>query len=727
MSVSETGSRSQDRGLSVLNFSPVFSERFEMLFYESAYDVAFLSLPLQTTHLNRAIASVKVRQREARARARQDDYAELAPVAAALLLLRDLLQIGWRMTIVGTKIQLSKQGVASDLDGTKQQIRESMQLERRESLQSKAVKDFIRSMERIRIVDDRPKNIFSLVADGQKLHTVMQQALEIDQEKRASFLSRKVKPYLQLVEGDRRDEFTNFRLFDIWRYFRLTWSTPYRSIPGRNIFYLVRDAGQPNHPIMGIAALANCVIGLKCRDDRIGWTPDAIAERLREASKINDLAYKKLAWETVELLKSYLDQGINAISLDGISTRNAVEHPTLESIQELLQIAALAAEERNEHLRQEAILEGEYDLELTEPEMPARVTVDLYDRDSSKSLFRRKRAAKLARLLEAKLLLQHLDVFNNAPTALPYLLWADSDWKIPFDKGRSALRTLLNANKESKVGTSMMEIVVCGGVQPYSYLLGGKLVSMLLASSQVVSDYSERYGEMTSTIASQIAGRDITRPARLVYLGTTSLYVGDADKSKYLGTQNNKIKPHSSSQYNRIQVPAEIVKGFGEVRYDCIGLTEGFGVIHFSSETREALEELDILLHNAKRVNSIFGEGTSPRLRKIRQGITLLGLDDRFLVHGQARLVYGINLAHNTERYLTGQDPEPNYIFRQRKSIDTSKKIANYWIKRWLTSRINHTPSLEKVANFVPRDGAISSELKAEDAQIRLDLDGPDH
>ena len=135
------------------------------------------------------------------------------------------------------------------------------------------------------------------------------------------------------------------------------------------------------------------------------------------------------------------------------------------------------------------------------------------------------------------------------------------------------------------------------------------------------------------------------------------------------------------------------------------------------------MEELDIILHSAKRVDSIFGEGTSPRLRKIRKGISLLGLDDRFLVHGQARLIYGVNLAHNTERYLTAQDAEPDYIFPQKKPEDTQKKTANYWIKRWLASRINYAPALEALATFTPRDGAVSNELRTDEAQTQLNLD----
>lgn len=718
-----TNSRFNNREFSILDFAPKFAEDFESLFYEPVYAIAFLALDLQTAHLSKAISKAKMRQEEARGRERKSDYAEIARVVAALLLLRDLLQIGWRITIAGTRIQLYQQIIETNTKETKQQVRDSMRLERLDSIQTKPVRDFIRYMERVRIVDDQPRSVLSLMADGQKLHSTLKNALVRNKQDRAAFLGRNIKPYLQLVDGDERDEFTGYRLYDIWRYFRLTWSTPNRSVPGRNIFYLVRDAGQPCHPVIGIAALANCVIGLKCRDDRIGWTPDAVAERMRQALTAGSTTYKKVAWEISDLLQTYVDQGIAGISLEGIATRNAVEYPTIETIKELENIALSAAEARYEHLRQEAILENTDELELVSSDAPVRVASDRYDRDSSKALFRRKRAGKLGRLLEAKLLLQQLNVFDNAPIGLGNLLWNDPSWKVPFEKGRSALRTVLNANKESKVGTSMMEIVVCGAVQPYNYLLGGKLVAMLLTSPQVVHDYEKRYGEQTSTIASQIAGYDITRPAHLAYLGTTSLYVGNSDKQKYLSAGRSSFKPSSSSQYNRIHIPAEVLKGDGELRYECIGLTEGFGVVHFSSETREALEELDILLHNARRVNSIFGEGTSPRMRKIRQGISLLGLDDSFLVHGQSRLVYGVSLIHNTERYLMGQDLVPNYIFPQKRPQEATKKIARYWISRWLTSRINYSPALEAVANFIPRQGAVSAELQLDSSQERLNLD----
>lgn len=47
-------------------------------------------------------------------------------------------------------------------------------------------------------------------------------------------------------------------------------------MPGRNLFYLVRDRLQPYHLIIGIFALGNSVLNLTVRDDDIGWTVEAI-------------------------------------------------------------------------------------------------------------------------------------------------------------------------------------------------------------------------------------------------------------------------------------------------------------------------------------------------------------------------------------------------------------------------------------------------------------------
>ena len=62
-------------------------------------------------------------------------------------------------------------------------------------------------------------------------------------------------------------------------------------------------------------------------------------------------------------------------------------------------------------------------------------------------------------------------------------------------------------------------------------------------------------------------------------------------------------------------------------------------------------------LKRGQQVNSVFGEGVNPRLRKLRDGLDELGLSsDELLNHGGPRLVYGVPLAHNFREYLLGLD-----------------------------------------------------------------------
>jgi hypothetical protein len=70
----------------------------------------------------------------------------------------------------------------------------------------------------------------------------------------------------------------------------------------------------------------------------------------------------------------------------------------------------------------------------------------------------------------------------------------------------------------------MMDIIVCGAVAPYGAILGGKLVSMLMCSPEVVQMYSKKYEKAQSIIASSMSGKGIIREPKLVLLNTTSLY-----------------------------------------------------------------------------------------------------------------------------------------------------------------------------------------------------------
>ena len=48
--------------------------------------------------------------------------------------------------------------------------------------------------------------------------------------------------------------------------------------------------------------------------------------------------------------------------------------------------------------------------------------------------------------------------------------------------------------------------------------------------------------------------------------------------------------------------------------------------MHLGNITVDALRELSAATYDARRVNNRFGEGASPRLRQIREGLEALGL-----------------------------------------------------------------------------------------------------
>lgn len=84
-------------------------------------------------------------------------------------------------------------------------------------------------------------------------------------------------------------------------------------------------------------------------------------------------------------------------------------------------------------------------------------------------------------------------------------------------RGRSALSTALQSNKKEKVGANMMDIIVCGAIPPYNYLLGGKLISMLMMSPELTQEYQRKYKNQISVIASAMKGEPVVKPANLVF------------------------------------------------------------------------------------------------------------------------------------------------------------------------------------------------------------------
>jgi len=573
---------------------------------------------------------------------------------ATLRVLRDLASQGWTPGRDDAGIYILPPDLmegSGDPSEIKSGVRDSFRFALADQLLSPPVASFISRMER--------QGISSIFADGPEL------ADRIENTHRPAGQSSAIQPVLELVTTSARDPFTGIRLQDIWRYSRLQWSIPYQQTPGRNLHYLVRDEAGPNRPVIGIAALGNAILGLSKRDDALGWSVPALGRRLDAATPGGR---RKLARHLVDFMREeafriYAED----FELAGLTPVEAVRY--------LEEAAAAAAAARRAAL-QEAGDERTADYVLTRKAHDLVEAGRAGDVDwvavARTDLYRRKRAANLADTFRALSTFDEAELGGN-PDRLRELLRTEP--------GKRAVETTLRRIKQRAIAENVMEIITCGAVAPYQHLLGGKLVAMLMTSRQVVNDIQERYEGRVSLIASGMAGRPVTRTPALSVLTTSSLYaVG-------------------SAQYNRVRIPGDVAGGHGEIRYQRVGVTDSFGTVQFASDTTESLAAAARLANNGRLVNHLFGEGMSPKLRSLRQGLEALGLKpDEYLRHHAPRLLYAVPLVSNTEDILLGLTRRPRYILPAAGSgEDTTKAIAAHWADRWLTRRLQGPGVLGKL------------------------------
>lgn len=581
---------------------------------------------------------------------------------AASLLLGDLRLQGWRIRVRARRVFVQPaQEVHSDRSAEKERVRRQELVKRDAQLGRDSVQEFVRSMERPSLFMGKRVSIFSLMRDGRELAEALRGARQHSSNGWAEALKRIVDPYIQVIHSSQETcALTGLNLLEIWRYFRHTWTNQHTTVPGRNMMFLVRDAAALNHPIIGIGSLSSPIVQLRERDRWIGWQPEGFLEQLTT----------KPTGAVARWLVRVVDQALDEVYVtdfiqDGVLGRHHLVSPTDEVIQQLYR---LGATERKFHHR------------FVRPQQHKRRGVDRSQRKYWRGrarlhLFRSKRALALARFLEArKILRRH---FGSRPTASGLKALIESY------EGREVIRKLLKKAKADRIGIAVADISVCGAVQPYNAVLGGKLTAMLAASPEIVIEYERRYSRAESEIASSMAGRPIIRKPHLVLLGTTSLYgVG-------------------SSQYNRVKVPCEVIGGRrGEVvRFEELGHSEAFGTSQYLDETIEALAQLVSQGADGQRVNSIFGEGVSPKLRKVRAGLESLNFPSEILLrHHRRRIIYAVSLVRNLFDYLVGLTRTPSYVFPRTPPKESTRQIAEWWRDRWLRHRIASDEVLESVS-----------------------------
>jgi hypothetical protein len=413
---------------------------------------------------------------------------------------------------------------------------------------------------------------------------------------------------------------------------------------------LIRDAATEFHTVIGLAAVSSPVVQIAERDRWMGWETDdfvaAVAER--PTAKI-------ARWFAARIRSQLKEIYVLDLLRDGVIQPTDLTGPTREVVARL---RADAERHRRRHHRSSTVRHVR------------NIRQDAWVERAETDLFRSKRAAALADVLEADLVL--------SPYLKPRPTISGLSAAVNDPRARAQMRRIVRRARGERVGTVVADLTVCGALAPYNTLAAGKLVGALAVSPTVLTAYRDKYSR-PSEIASAMAGRAILREARLSFVGTTSLY----------GT--------GSSQYNRLFLPETVMGGSGASRigFHELGRSRSFGTSHFSEETVEALVRLSVLSGELVRVNSLFGEGVSPRLRKVRLGLASLGWPtNELLKHGRERIVYGVPLVRNLRDYSLGIDPEPDYLLDPTLP-HAEQRVATWWFERWGRPRAAQEPVIE--------------------------------
>ena len=504
-----------------------------------------------------------------------------AKFVASINLLVDLIKLDWRIRIKSDQVQVGRPEHNADNPNSREQIRMQLHAERNEQLRKKSVQTFVQSMEAKHFYNDSFVSIFSLMRDGRELSEKLLESSNCnDKDALSAALGVHIKPYIQFVREGDVCNLTGFKLMDIWRYFRCTWANPYKSIPGRSMMVLIRDAATKYHTIMGIAALSSATIGMNVRDHYIGWSSEQVLGTLRT----------KKSLKIVRWMFNIIDDAIKDIYKNDLYednaklfTLNSIVSPNEKTIEGLIESSQ---ENRKKHYR--FMQSTDYKQKIKSPH---EMSEEDWEKEARTLLFRSKRELELSNMLKARVILRKW--FGDKITKDKITSFVNcKDCKDVVSK-------VVRKAKSDRVGTVMADLTVCGGIPPYNEILSGKLTAMLMTSPEMANEYKSRYGRQPSIIASSMAGKAVIRPSDLVFISTTSLF----------GQRPN--------QYDRIAIPYGNRNGSTKqtLRYKYLGQTMGVGTFHFSESTVNSLSTLVSQGRQGQRVNSVFGDGANPRIR----------------------------------------------------------------------------------------------------------------
>jgi hypothetical protein len=209
-------------------------------------------------------------------------------------------------------------------------------------------------------------------------------------------------------------------------------------------------------------------------------------------------------------------------------------------------------------------------------------------------------------------------------------------------------------DKERRLGSlrHVMDAFVLGAVPPYSYLLCGKLVAMLVSSTDVKNAFKRKYDGTFSVIQ--------RRPfdGRLALITTTSA----------LGR---------SSIYNRLKYNNLLL-------FESVGFTVGSGEFHFSNGLYGAISNYAARYCKPTAKQLRWGTGFRNKREVIKKCLGKIKLSTSWMYHQVQREIFVIPLAANTREFLRGEQSKLRWFDH------SAEELSAFFKSRWLIPRSQH-------------------------------------
>lgn len=195
----------------------------------------------------------------------------------------------------------------------------------------------------------------------------------------------------------------------------------------------------------------------------------------------------------------------------------------------------------------------------------------------------------------------------------------------------------------------VLDAFVLGSVPPYSYLLCGKLIALLVSSNEVRETFERKYSGRSSLITERALDGSLAMITTTSALGRSSLY--------------NRLSFQNRLLYYRV------------------GFTRGTGDFHFNNGIYQHIWSYAIQHCNPSAKQEKWGKGFRNRRETVRKCLASLGMPSCYLTNLVQREIFVVPLALNSQKFLRGEDSNLNF-FEQ-----PAEDLFQWFRERWLLPR----------------------------------------